>query len=125
SEVTADPSVLFPPNHKLVKVTLRGATDPDGDPVALTVSGVTQDEPVNGKGDGTTSPDARRALAENKVFLRAERSGQGNGRVHRIAFRASDGKGGSCEGTASVGVPNNGNRPAVDSAPPSYNSLGP
>jgi hypothetical protein len=33
------------------------ATDPDGDPVTLSVDGVTQDEPVSGPGD-PTSPDA-------------------------------------------------------------------
>jgi hypothetical protein len=125
SGVAAGPSVLFPPNHRFVLVTLGGATDPDGDPVALAITGVTQDEPVNGKGDGSTSPDARRALAANKVLLRAERSGQGNGRVYRIAFTASDGEGGTCEGTATVAVPRNRARPAVDSAPPSYNSFGP
>ena len=42
---------LWPPNHKLRTVTVSGATDPDGDPVAITITGVTQDEPVNGKAD--------------------------------------------------------------------------
>jgi len=48
---------LWPPNHKLRTITLSGATDPDGDPVAITITGVTQDEPVNGKAGGNTSPD--------------------------------------------------------------------
>jgi hypothetical protein len=79
---------------------------------------------MNGKGDGNTSPDAKRATAGSQVFLRAERSGKGNGRIYRLAFTASDGRGGTCEGTATVAVPRKKKRPAVDSAPPSYNSFG-
>jgi hypothetical protein len=37
--------------------------------------------------------------------VRAERSGLGNGRVYKIAFTASDGKGGTCAGSVTVGVP--------------------
>jgi uncharacterized repeat protein (TIGR01451 family) len=96
---------LWPPNHKMHLITLTGATDPDGDVVTLTVTGVTQDEPLNGLGDGNTSPDATPGPASNKVNLRAERSGTGDGRIYRIGFSGSDGRGGSCTGTATVGVP--------------------
>jgi uncharacterized repeat protein (TIGR01451 family) len=96
---------LWPPNHKLRLITLTGATDADGDPVALTVTGVTQDEPLNGLGDGDTSPDATPGTAAGNVYLRAERSGLGDGRVYRISFTGSDGRGGSCTGVARVGVP--------------------
>jgi hypothetical protein len=102
--VTGGPD-LWPPNHKLRLVTLTGATDPDGDPVALTVTGVTQDEPLNGLGDGDTSPDATPGPAADQVNLRAERSGTGDGRVYRVSFTGSDGRGGSCSGTVLVGVP--------------------
>jgi hypothetical protein len=43
--------------------------------------------------------------------------------VYRIAFTASDGRGGSCSGTAKVSVPRKKRKAAVDSAPPSYDSL--
>ena len=104
SAVTGGPN-LWPPNHKFRLITLTGATDPDGDPVVLTVEGVTQDEPLNGKADGNTALDAKPGPASNQVYLRAERSGQGNGRVYRIAFSGSDGQGGTCSGVALVGVP--------------------
>lgn len=104
SEVTGGPN-LWPPNHKYRLITLTGATDPDGDTVVLTVEGVTQDEPLNGKADGNTSPDAKPGPASNQVYLRAERSGKGDGRVYRISFTGSDGKGGTCSGVAVVGVP--------------------
>jgi uncharacterized repeat protein (TIGR01451 family) len=103
--LTAGPS-LWPPNHKLVTVTVSGATDPDGDVLTTTVTGVTQDEALNGLGDGDTSPDAALVAGHsNQVRLRAERSGLGDGRVYRIATSVSDGDGGSCTGTVIVGVP--------------------
>ena len=103
--VTSSPKTLWPPNHKFHLVALSGATDPDGDPVTISIDGVTQDEPLNGTGDGDTSPDAKAGPSSKKVYLRAERKGNGNGRVYRISFTASDGKGGSCSGNVTVGVP--------------------
>jgi hypothetical protein len=115
---------LWPPNHKLVRGQVADVTDPDGDPVALTVTGITQDEPVNGAADGNTSPDA--TVGSNGAFqVRAERSGLGDGRVYAIAFSASDGEGGSCSDTLLVGVPHDqgGGSTPIDSAPPMFNSL--
>jgi len=108
---------LWPPNHKLHLITLTGATDPDGDPVATSVTGVTQDEALNGLGDGDTGPDAFHGPASDQVLLRAERSGLGDGRVYRIGFGVTDGRGGSCSGTAHVGVPHDrgGHATAIDS----------
>ena len=82
---------------------VMGVTDPDGDSVTITVTGVTQDEPVNAKDDGNTSPDA--VIQAGAALVRAERSGTGNGRVYEISFKADDGKGGSCTGKVKVGVP--------------------
>ena len=96
---------LWPPNHKMRLVTLTGATDPDGDVVTLTATHVTQDEPLNGAADGNTAVDATPGPASNQVNLRAERAGTGDGRVYRISFTGSDGRGGTCAGTAIVGVP--------------------
>jgi uncharacterized repeat protein (TIGR01451 family) len=112
TSVTGGPN-LWPPNHKLRRITLTGATDPDGDPIVLTVSGVTQDEPLNGLGDGDTSPDAHPGPASDQVSLRAERSGTGDGRVYRISFGVSDGLGGTCTGTAVVGVPHDQGKGSV------------
>jgi hypothetical protein len=103
--VTPSPNMLWPANHKLLLVAIGGATDADGDTVTLTIDGVTQDEPLNGLGDGDTSPDATPGGVSNEVNLRAERSGTGDGRVYRIAFTGDDGRGGTCTGTVLVGVP--------------------
>jgi WD40 repeat protein len=118
SGVRASPDSLWPPNHRLRAVTLAGASDPDGDSVAISIDRVTQDEPV---GPG---PDAAEGAAANQVRVRSERDARGDGRVYRIEFTATDGRGGSCSGTATVSVPRRFGSEAVDSAPPSYDSLG-
>jgi hypothetical protein len=43
----ADPQMLWPPNHRFVRVNIRGVSDPDGDPVTIQVTRVTQDEPIS------------------------------------------------------------------------------
>jgi hypothetical protein len=123
--VTPDQTVFWPPNHSLHLITISGGTDADGDTVTLTIDGVTQDEPVNATGDGSTGPDAFLVPGESdQVELRAERAGNGDGRVYRIAFTGDDGRGGTCTGVVRVSVPKsqNGN-PAVDSFPASFESL--
>jgi uncharacterized repeat protein (TIGR01451 family) len=107
---------LWPPNHKLRLVSVGGATDPDGGTLTTTVTGVTQDEPLNALGDGTTQPDAVAAAGPNQVWLRAERSGLGDGRVYAIHVSVTDGHGGSCSGVATVSVPHDqSGASAVDS----------
>ena len=103
SAAKAHPAVLWAPNHQFVPIAIMGVTDPNEDSVTITITGVTQDEPLNGKGDGNTSPDA--VIQAGAASVRAERSGKGNGRVYRIAFTADDGKGSSCSGAVTVGVP--------------------
>lgn len=115
--VTADPGVLWPPTGRYRVVELSGATDPDSDAVTLEITGVTQDEPVRGARDAL-------GVGDNLVRLRAEREPRGDGRVYQVAFTVTDEKGAECEGTAAVGVPRHGRRPAIDSAPPSYDSFG-
>jgi hypothetical protein len=124
SGATATPNSLWPPSGKFRTVTVAGVTDPDGDPVAITIIGVTQDEPVSGLADGNTSPDAASGATSTQVRLRAERRGSGDGRIYTIAVRATDGKSGTCTGTALVGVAHQASGPAVNSAPPSYDSFG-
>jgi hypothetical protein len=114
--------ILWPPNHEFTSIDVLGVTDSDGDPITITVDAVSQDEPVNGTGDGDASPDAI-GLTTPTVQLRAERSGTGNGRVYRIFFTASDRKGGICRENLLVTVPLNRGRHsvAVDDGP-IYNS---
>jgi hypothetical protein len=104
SKVYPSKTSLWPPNHKFVKVNVLGVTDPDGDPITIRIDSIFQDEPVNGKGDGNTSPDGQ-GIGTSSAEVRAERQGSGNGRVYHIGFTADDGKGGTCSGVVLVGVP--------------------
>jgi hypothetical protein len=97
-----------------------GVTDPDNLTTTITITAVTQDEPVNGLGDGDTSPDA--AIQGQGVLLRAERSGTGSGRIYQVAFTATDTKGGTCNGTVTVSVPLYKAGTAIDNGQ-RYNSL--
>ncbi len=148
SAATASAPLLWPPNHQLVPESILGVTDPDGDPVTITVTGVTQDEPVGEAGsfvdlrdDPLTSgvggdlsdaqglddgkghcPDATIA-STGEVTVRAERGGGGNGRVYVISFTASDGRGGSCRGSVQVCVPHDQSDLACTDDGQSFNAL--
>jgi Concanavalin A-like lectin/glucanases superfamily len=97
-------SQLWSPDHSLVPVSIVGITDPDGDTVTITINSIFQDEATNGPGDGDASPDGF-GTGTSTAELRAERAGNGNGRVYHIAFSADDGFGGTCAGEVRVSVP--------------------
>jgi hypothetical protein len=87
--VKANPSALWPPNHQMVpaRVEVR-ASDACG-VVRSKIVSVTSNEPVNGHGDGNTSPDWK-ITGDLTVDLRAERAGPGKGRVYTIKVEISD-----------------------------------
>ncbi|HEX6100664.1 MAG TPA: VWA domain-containing protein [Thermoanaerobaculia bacterium] len=95
---------LFPPNGKFEEVDIEGVSDPDGDDVTITIDSIQQDEAVDATGDGSTCPDAG-GVGTPTAMLRAERSGEGDGRVYVIAFTATDGRGGTASGSVTVCVP--------------------
>jgi hypothetical protein len=68
---------------------------------------VTSNEPVDGAGDGRTSPDWEIVDATH-VRLRAERSAFGHGRVYQIAVIAADGAGNESTQATAVAVPHDG-----------------
>lgn len=109
----AQPSTacIWPPNHNLVAVSITGVSDPN-DNATITINSVTQDEVTNGLGDGDTAVDAT-INANGTVFLRAERSGKGNGRVYHVHFTATDVEG-SSSGVVTVCVPHSKKSVAVD-----------
>ena len=117
----ASPNLLWPPNHTMVPVSITGVTDPNNHAVTFTFTSVTQDEPINGLGDGDMSPDA--AVSGNQILLRAERAGTGNGRVYVVHFTATDAEGAHCSGTVRVSVPHSKKDPAIE-GPQLYNSFG-
>ncbi len=118
ADVTPNINVITAaPNHSWVQITLSGATDPDGDAVTYTITGVSQDEAVCGSGSGATGPDAEfRNNRTDEVWLRAERDGGGDGRVYRLYFLVTDSNGATTWGSTTVSVPKSSNgNPAIDS----------
>jgi hypothetical protein len=95
---------LWPPNHKLIDVSVTGVTDPDGDPITISITGIAQDEAINDDGDGNTCPDGE-VPGGNLARVRNERSGLGDGRVYHVSFTAQDDRGGECTGEVAVCVP--------------------
>jgi hypothetical protein len=89
----------------MVDVTVSyAATDNCG--TVSAALGVTSSEPVDGAGDGNTAPDWE-VLDEHHVRLRAERSGQGGGRVYTITITAADSHGNASSQAVTVRVPHN------------------
>lgn len=113
----ASPDNLWPPNHKMVQVEIDGVMDEHSiyNTITLDVTGITQDEPVNGLGDGDSSPDGVILLLDpaDAVLVRAERSRTGNGRVYHVSFTASDGFE-TCNGAVQIAVPRSRKDMAVD-----------
>ncbi len=125
ANVTPSKTKLWPPQHQLIAVKLAGATDPDGDPLTFAITAVTQDEKVTKvSGTGDKKPDAQRVSGKpDQIRLRAERDPKANGRVYRIVYVVSDGRGGTCNGVEKVGVPVKQAKKAVETAK-SFNSFG-
>ena len=100
---------LWPPNHKYVAIDLEQVLGPDT--TAIEILSITQDEPVDERGDGHTQCDGD-GVGTSVARIRAERSGLGNGRVYEIEYSAFAG---ACSGFVRVLVPHDqSGRPAED-----------
>ena len=125
--LTWTPASVFPPNHKETSGSLV-YTAPDGDTtdtLQLTIVDITSDEvlpdgeEMNGAGNTLIDSgwDAGEADGKGTVsrnfWIRAERSGQGDGRTYSIEYTAKAdpaaalglGASNDCSGTATVFVP--------------------
>lgn len=119
SAASASPDLLWPPDGKLRAVSIGGVTDPDGEPVTLAVTRITQDEPLSKKGQ----PDAT-GTGTARPMLRADRAGGGDGRVYHLTFTASDPAGAACTGRVTVCVPHSPGRRICGDGGPRFDSTG-
>lgn len=104
---------LWPPNHKMVlvgrNISASDLVDADAD-LSITV---TSNEMANGLGDGNTSLDHQIVAHANggfDVYVRAERSGKGSGRVYTISMTATDASGNTATRSFTATVTQNQSR---------------
>lgn len=104
NSASANPSVLWPPNHRMINVTVRANVTDSCSTTTWRIISVSSNEPVNGLGDGDTAPDWQ-ITGDHTLKLRAERSGRGHGRVYTITIQAQDTSGNTSTATVTVSVP--------------------
>ena len=111
--VTATPSVLWPPNHKMVPIhlTIQVSDIVDTSPTVVLES-VESSEPDDAPGCGDEKAkndiqDAELGTLDYDILLRAERTGKGNGRTYTIKYLVTDFSGNENSGTCTVNVPHN------------------
>ena len=94
----AAPSIasLWPPNNKMVDISIEGVKDADGDEIAISIDSISDDE-------GSDPDDA--VANGDTASLRAQRDGSGDCRTYTIEFTADDGNGGVSTGSVTVEVP--------------------
>jgi hypothetical protein len=105
---SADPATLWPPDHRLVPVSVSVQINDDlSGPGAFSLVSVTSSEPDNGRGDGDVTGDIqgfRLGAADIDGLLRAERSGGGDGRIYTLTYQGTDAGGNTATCQATVNV---------------------
>jgi len=109
--ITASPDILWPPNHKMVPISVNWIVLDDTDPnPTVELKSITMNEGDETNtydpqfdttiGDGHTTNDIQ--IIDGVIYLRAERSGTSTGRIYTLTYEATDTNGNV--GTASVTV---------------------
>jgi endo-1,4-beta-xylanase len=104
SGLSVDKRVLRPPNHMMVPVKLSYNVNDNCDACLVPTITISSNEPVNGTDDGDTSPDWQ-VIDARHILLRAERSGNGTGRIYTITLTVTDSAGSSSSSSVIVTVP--------------------
>ena len=115
--VTADPDMLWPPNHKMKLVTVEAVVTDIADPdptwriTDVSVEDLYRDvgAGVGAAVQGKKPPKPRdfdwAIVGDHQVYLRAERLGKSDGRIYTITIEASDASGNTSTATVEVLVP--------------------
>ena len=85
----AIPNVLWPPNHQMVRVSVRAVVRDAGSATTWRIADVTCNQPAERRGSSRTEVDWQ-ILDDHHVLLRAERTG-GKDRSYNLVLRATDG----------------------------------
>ncbi|MHC4395065.1 MAG: right-handed parallel beta-helix repeat-containing protein [Planctomycetota bacterium] len=112
--LSVTPNMLWPPNHKIVQITPSWTvSDNCDDSPTVTLVSITMNEGEetntydpqydNTLGDGHTTDDIQ--IIDGNIYLRAERSGTGTGRIYTITYQAIDDSGNVTVDSATITVP--------------------
>ncbi len=102
---SASPNVLTAPNHTMVSVTLSvSATDGCDSAITSQILSVKCNQPINGLGDGNTSPDWQ-VTGPLTLDLRAERAGNLGDRIYTVTVQTVDASGNVSTKNVAVTVP--------------------
>ena len=103
--LSVTPTMLWPANHKMVLITPSWtASDICDESPEVTLVNITMNEGDEAKGDGHTAGDIQIG-DDGSIYLRAERSGAGSGRIYTITYQAVDDSGNVAVARATVTVP--------------------
>lgn len=103
---TASQATLWSPNGKFSDpISITGL---QGDTVSSVITKINQNEATSSN-RGDSCPDAQ-GIGTATVQLRAQRTGQGKGRIYSLAFTATDKFGQTCQGIVKVCVPHDQGR---------------
>jgi len=97
--LTANPNILWPPNHKMIPITVNWVVlDDSGLEPTVELKNITMNEGEETDtfdpsfddtlGDGHTTDDIQ--IIDDVIYLRAERGGTGIGRVYTLTYKATD-----------------------------------
>jgi DNA/RNA endonuclease G (NUC1) len=89
SPLTLSTNLLWPPNHKMIDVTVDYTAADNGDSAPACSLNVSSNEPADGTGDGDQAPDWQ-IVDNHHVRLRAERVATGTGRVYTVGADCVD-----------------------------------
>lgn len=117
-QLSVTPITIWPPNHKMVEITPTISVSDNYDRYSdVKLESISSNEPddATGEGDGHTIQDiqttkvwdSKERKMIDKISLRAERSGEGSGRIYTITYSATDFSGNKATASAIVSVPHN------------------
>lgn len=108
-QLTVNKATIHQPNHQMVQIQVTQQTNgTDAGIASIVLASITSNEPDNGLGDGDSVNDIQDAVLgtnDTSFSLRAERSGNGNGRIYTITYTITDLAGNATNASVQVVVP--------------------
>jgi hypothetical protein len=95
-KLTATPNSIWPPNHKMIPVTITGTASGSCNPASCRIVSVSSNE--------KTEPGDWVITGNLTVNLRADRSGKGSGLIYTITVQCTDAAGNISTSTVTVSV---------------------